>query len=114
MVSGQDSVLPVQRMWVPSLGQKIPWRRKWQPTPAFLPGEFYGQKSLVGYSPWGLKESDMTEYARTIRNKASVVLDVCELVDQLKFNFIFYCFDGEGNGNPLQYSFLENSMDRGA
>ena len=40
---------------------KIPWRRKWPPTPVFLPGEFHEQKSLVGYSPWGLKESDMTE-----------------------------------------------------
>ena len=40
---------------------KIPWRRKWQPTPVFLPGEFHGQRSLVGYSPRGCKESDMTE-----------------------------------------------------
>ena len=40
---------------------KIPWRRAWQPTPAFLPGESRGQKSLAGYSPWGHKESDMTE-----------------------------------------------------
>ena len=37
------------------------WRRKWQPTPVFLPGEFHGQRSLVGYSPWGRKESDTTE-----------------------------------------------------
>ena len=36
-------------------------RRKWQPTPVFLPGEFYGQRSLVGSSPWGCKESDTTE-----------------------------------------------------
>ena len=34
---------------------KIPWRRTWQPTPVFLPGESHGQKSLVGYSPWGHK-----------------------------------------------------------
>ena len=33
--------------------RKIPWRRKWQPTPVFLPGKFHGQRSLVGYSPWG-------------------------------------------------------------
>ena len=32
---------------------KIPWRRQWQPTPVFLPGKFHGQRSLVGYSPWG-------------------------------------------------------------
>ena len=37
------------------------WRRKWQPTPMFLPGESHGQRSLVGYSPWGHKESDTTE-----------------------------------------------------
>ena len=42
--------------------RKIPWKRKWQPTPVFLPGEFHGQRSLVDYSPWGpCKESDMTE-----------------------------------------------------
>ena len=40
---------------------KILWRRAWQPTPVFLPGEPHEQRSLVGYSPWGRKESDMTE-----------------------------------------------------
>ena len=46
---------------------KIPWRRKWQPTPVFLPGESHGQRSLVGYNPWGCTELDMTErlYLRT-------------------------------------------------
>ena len=44
----------------PWLG-KIPWRRKWQPTPVFLPGKFHGQRSLVGYSSQNHKESDMTE-----------------------------------------------------
>ena len=43
---------------------KIPWRREWQPTPVFWPGEFHGQRSLVGCSPWGCKESDMTERER--------------------------------------------------
>ena len=41
--------------------EKIPWRRAWQPTPGVLPGESHGQRSLVGYSPWGHRESDMTE-----------------------------------------------------
>ena len=40
---------------------KIPWRRAWQPTPAFLPGEPHGQRSLAGYSPWAPKDSDTTE-----------------------------------------------------
>ena len=41
---------------------KMPWRRKGQPTPVFLPGKSHAQRSLVGYSPWGCKESDMTEH----------------------------------------------------
>ena len=41
--------------------RKIPWSRAWQPTPVFLPGESHGQRSLAGYSPWGHKESDVTE-----------------------------------------------------
>ena len=40
---------------------KIPWRRKWQPTPVLLPGKSHERMSIVGYSPWGRKESDMTE-----------------------------------------------------
>ena len=45
---------------IPELG-RFPWTGTWQPTPVFLPREFYGQRSLVGYSPWGCIESDMTE-----------------------------------------------------
>ena len=41
--------------------RKIPWRRTQQPTPVFLPGEFHGQRSLVGYSPRGHKDSDTTK-----------------------------------------------------
>ena len=44
--------------------EKTPSSRKWQPTTVFLPGKFHGQSSLVGCSPWGCKESDMTEPAR--------------------------------------------------
>ena len=42
---------------------KIPWRRKWQPAPVLLPGKFHGQRSLVGYSSKGSKESDTTKHA---------------------------------------------------
>ena len=69
------------------------WRRQWPPTPVLLPGKSHGQRSLVSCSPWGHKESDTTE--------------------QLHFPFSFSCI-GEGNGNPLQCSCLENPMDRGA
>ena len=68
-------------------------RRQWQPTPVLLPGESHGQRSLVGYGPWGLKRSGLTE--------------------QLHFFFSLSC-TGEGNGNPLQCSCLENPRDRGA
>ena len=49
---------PVFNPWI----RKIPWRREWQPTPVFLPGESRGQRSLVGYTLWGCKELDMTEW----------------------------------------------------
>ena len=42
--------------------RKIPWNRKWQPTPVFFPGKFHRQRSLVSYSPWGCKESDTAEW----------------------------------------------------
>ena len=45
-------------LWV----RKIPWRREWQPTPVFLPGECHEQRSLAGYSPWGHKALDTTEW----------------------------------------------------
>ena len=51
----------VQETWAQSLGQEDPWRRAWLPTPVSLPGKFHRERSLAGYSPWGLKESDMTE-----------------------------------------------------
>ena len=74
---------------------KIPWRREWQPTPVFLPGEFYGQRSLAGYRYWGRKESDMTERLTLLLTSSKDTL-------------------GEDNGTPLQYSCLENPMDGGA
>ena len=66
---------------------------QWQPTPVFLPGESHGWRSLVGCSPWGRWGSDMTE--------------------QLHFHCSLSCI-GEGNGNPLQCSCLENPRDGGA
>ena len=45
---------------IPGLGGS-PWSREWQPTLLFLPGEFHGQRSLAGYTPWGCKELDTTE-----------------------------------------------------
>ena len=66
---------------------------KYNPTPVLLPGKSHGWRSLVGYSLWGRWESDRTEW--------------------LHFHFSLSCI-GEGNGNPLQCSCLENPRDRGA
>ena len=48
----------------------FPWSRKWQPTPVFLPGESHGQRSLVGYSPWGCKQSDTTQWLNKYKTVA--------------------------------------------
>ena len=69
------------------------WRRQWHPTPVLLPGKSHGRRSLVGCSPWGLEESDTTEW--------------------LHFQFSLSCI-GEGNGNPLHCSCLEHPRDSGA
>ena len=60
-LSGKESVCQCRKCrFYPWVG-KIPQRNKWQPTPVFLPGKSHGQRSLVGYSPWGLKQLDKTE-----------------------------------------------------
>jgi len=71
----------------------LTWRRQWHPTPVLLPGRSHGRRSLVGCSPWGRKESDT--------------------IERLHFHFSLSCI-GEGNGNPLQCSCLENPRDEGA
>ena len=58
---GSENKQCLQWLRLPSYLVVLNWRRKWQPIPVFLPGKFHGQRSLVGYSPWGRKESDTTE-----------------------------------------------------
>ena len=57
--------------------RKIPWRREQLPTPVLLPGEFHGQRKLVGYSPWGCKESDTTERLTLSFREAKVPVYTC-------------------------------------
>ena len=63
----------MQVAWVPSLGWEDPWSREWLPTLVFLAGDFHGQRSLVGYSPWGRKESDMTKQLNKNSNNSIVL-----------------------------------------
>ena len=74
---------------------KILWRREWLLIPVFLPGEFNGERNLVGYCSWGHKESDMTERL------------------SLSLLSLSSACHGEGSDTPLQYSCLENPMDGG-
>ena len=115
-----------------TLGWEDPLEGAWQPTPVFLPGESHGQGRLAGCSPWGCKELDtterLTEKAMTphcstlawkipwmeepggLQSMGSLESDTTE---QLHFHFSLSCI-GEGNGNPLQCSCLENPRDGGA
>ena len=62
LVSQTVENLPaMQETWAQSLSQKIPWKREHQPTPVFLPGKSYRERSLAGCSPWGCKKSDTTD-----------------------------------------------------
>ena len=124
--------LPVQDTWIWTLGQKIIWRRKWQPTSLFLPGKSHGQRSLTGYSPWG---HDLATIAVTVRRRQWQPTPVllpgkshwqgslvgcspwgCEgsdMTERLCFHFSLSCI-GDRNGNPFQCSCLENPRDGGA
>ena len=84
----QRNLQPMQETQVRSLGLedpwvgKISWKRKWQPTPVFLPGEFHGQRSLAGYSPWGHKESGMTQ--RLNNNKYQKLMNFLSQIKVIK------------------------------
>jgi len=62
---GKESACQCRRREFDPWVRKVPWRRKWQPTPVFLPGKFYRQRSLAGFSLWGCKELDTTEHIGT-------------------------------------------------
>ena len=63
--SGEESARQCRKRMFNPWVMKIPWSRKWQPTPVFLPGKFHGQRSLVIYSPQGNKELNMNEHTLT-------------------------------------------------
>ena len=75
----------IQETWVRSWVGKMLWRREWQPNPAFLPGDFHGQRSLAGYSPWDHKESDMTKQLTLSCSIYVMVLMYMTLIKARKF-----------------------------
>ena len=102
--------------WVQSLHREDRLEKEMVPTPVFLPGKCHGWGSLVGYSPWGRKESDMTErlHFHFQRSGGSDSKEsACNSGDPASISGSGRSL-GEGNGNRLQYSCLENPMDGGA
>ena len=63
---------------IPGLGRLIPSRRKWQPTPVFMPGKFHGQRSLAGYSPWGRGQTH-TEHTCVTKYIGTGVSLMCQI-----------------------------------
>ena len=111
--AGKESTC-IRETWV----GKIPWRRERLPTPVIWPGEFHGL-----YSPSGCKELDMTErVSLSLRTLGFPSGPVVKNLPAKQETWVQYLGSipvlgrspGEGNGNPLQYSCLGNSMDRGA
>ena len=131
----------MQEMRVQSLGGKIPWMRKWKPTPVFLPGKSHGQRSLACYSPqrhkfgFDLVIQSVQSLSRvrlfvtpwTHREAYQASLSIINSKSLLKIrnmfislvmpsNHLILCcplllLHGERNGKPLQYSCLKNSMN---
>ena len=131
----------VHLRWLISTFSMLCMEKEWQPTPVSLPGKSHGQRSLVGCSPWGRKESGTTErltltqmlcnhhlyHFQNILITSKVNFRTYLVVQWLRIHFqmrgtwsgnmIFLNLGrshGEGNGSPLQYHCLENLMDRGA
>ena len=106
---GDPGSIPGFNPWV----RKISWRRKWQPTPVFLPGKSHGRENLVGYSPWD---------RRVGHNWSDLAAAACSTVGKESACSAGYLGSspgsgrspGEGTGNPFHYSCLENPMERWA
>ena len=90
--SGKEATCQSRRRGFDPWVRKIPWRGKWQSTPMFLPRKSHGQRILMGYSPWGCKELDMTEHTHMyLSNKALrfYMLTHFKKNDHFKRNFRF-------------------------
>ena len=133
-LSGQESACQWRRLGLDPWVGKIPWGRKWQPIPVLLPGESHGKRSLVGYSPRRrrVKTTErLSTHAQVVQTSLLPFPKYSHLPDQLAdrspsrehgegshspllIRSTCGRSPGGGHGNPLQYSCLENPMDRGA
>ena len=122
--TGEGIGYPLQYSWVSLVAQtvkiplqcgrpgfdpwvrKIPWRRAWQPTPVFLPGETSGQRSLAGYSPRGCKESDTIEWLSTAWILIWLLKSYLPIYIT-KFHFII-----DRNGNAIEHLFSTGKKKR--
>ena len=80
-----------RRCWFDPWAGKVPWSRKWQPTPLLLPGKFCGQRSLAGYSSWGCKESDTTERLSTYGLYMDFISFTYTPFSSLRFYYVQIC-----------------------
>ena len=138
-LSGLESACQCRRHRFEPWVTKIPWRRKWQPSPAFLPGKYQRQRNLVGCSPWGGKKLDITYSLNNTNNVncshqsspntnvlfrltpmvkgASLVAQTIKVknLPAMRRTWVWSLNwedpFGEGNGYLLQYSCPENPMD---
>ena len=97
------NLLAVQEAWVQSLGQEDPWRREWEPTPVFLPGESHGQRSLAGYSPWGF--SGQEYWSRLPFSSPGIFLTQGLNVGLLRCRRVLYHLSHQGS---LDFIFLRS------
>ena len=88
--------------------REIPWRRAWQPTPVFMPGESHGPRSLAGYSPWGRKESDTTERL-THNAKSAPIINAVYKIQKVLVN-LDPAHVSSDRENPAQAAETERSI----
>ena len=118
MVNNPSANAGDTEIWVQSPFGKIPWRRKWQPTPVSLPGKFHGQRSPMGYSPWGRRVS-----YTTVHTSSSIVKSETEshsvMFDSLRPHGIYSPWNspdqntGAGSLSFLQGIFPTNRLNPG-
>ena len=110
-----DCLLPIHlqeiRVW--SLGWEDPWRRKWQPTPVFLPGKSHGHGSLVGYSPWDCKRiwhNLVTKQQQSVHMSIPISQFIPSTLTPLESMFVLYiCFSNLFSTSVFEISVFQIS-----